>query len=129
MEYETPQPEFVGTRDITVPVTDLCEYIDWSPFFHVWELRGRYPAIFEDAVVGSQARELFDDAQKILEQIVSKKSFQARGAFGFWPANCSGDDVDLFTDENRGEKRAAFYFLRQQMPKPAEQWNHCLADY
>jgi 5-methyltetrahydrofolate--homocysteine methyltransferase len=107
----------------------LVEYIDWSPFFHVWELRGRYPAIFDDPAIGPQARDLFEDAQKILNQILADQSLQARGVFGFWPAHSSGDDVDLFTDESRREKLATFYFLRQQMQKPAGQFNHCLGDY
>jgi 5-methyltetrahydrofolate--homocysteine methyltransferase len=113
----------------TIPLRALIDYIDWSPFFHVWELRGRYPAIFDDETVGKQARELFEDAQKILDQIVSDNSLVARGVFAFWPANSRGDDVDLFTDESRQEKLATFYFLRQQMQKPAGQANHCLADY
>ena len=112
-----------------VPLHTLIEFVDWSPFFHVWELRGRYPAIFDDAVVGKQARELFDDAQEILKQIVSEKSFAARGVFGFWPAKSTGDDVDLYVDEERANKLATFYFLRQQMQKPAGQFNHCLADF
>ena len=127
--YLPPKPDLVAAREISPPIADLREYIDWSPFFHVWELRGRYPAIFEDPTVGQQARELFDDAQKLLDEIAAQNSLKARGVFGFWPASANGDDVDLFTDESREEKLATFSFLRQQMPKPAEQWNHCLADY
>ena len=112
-----------------VSLQTLADFIDWSPFFHVWELRGRYPAIFEDETVGKQARELFDDAQRILEQIVAENLLQARGVLGFWPANSQGDDVDLFVNEKRDKKLATFYFLRQQMKKPTGQWNHCLADY
>jgi len=107
----------------------LSSYIDWSPFFHVWELRGRYPAIFDDPVIGKQARELFDDAQNLLDEIIGKNLLTARGVFGFWPANCVGDDVHLYTDETRAEKLATFYFLRQQIQKPAGQANHCLADF
>ena len=107
----------------------LIEYIDWSPFFHAWELRGRYPAIFDDPTVGKQARELFDDAQELLEQIAAKNLLVARGVYAFWPANSVGDDVDLYVDVARTKKLATFYFLRQQMQKPAGQWNHCLADY
>jgi 5-methyltetrahydrofolate--homocysteine methyltransferase len=107
----------------------LSSYIDWSPFFHVWELRGRYPAIFDDPVIGKQARELFDDAQNLLNEIIGKNLLTARGVFGFWPANCVGDDVHLYTDETRAEKLATFYFLRQQIQKPAGQANHCLADF
>jgi 5-methyltetrahydrofolate--homocysteine methyltransferase len=107
----------------------LTEYIDWSPFFHVWELRGRYPAIFDDPTFGKQARELFDDAQELLDQIVAQNLLTARGVFAFWPANSVGDDVDLYVDEKRSQKLATFHFLRQQMQKPGGQFNHCLADY
>ena len=121
------------TRDACAPQTlalrTLIEYIDWSPFFHAWELRGRYPAIFDDPAIGKQARELFDDAQELLEQIAAKNLLVARGVYAFWPANSVGDDVDLYVDDARTKKLATFYFLRQQMQKPAEQWNHSLADY
>ena len=107
----------------------LADYIDWSPFFHAWELRGRYPGIFEDPKLGKQARELFDDAQKLLDPIVAKNLLIARGVHGFWRANSVGDDVDLYADDDRTKKVATFYFLRQQMQKPAGQFNHCLVDY
>jgi 5-methyltetrahydrofolate--homocysteine methyltransferase len=131
-DYEPPKPDFIGTRAVAPSIVDLREYIDWSPFFHVWELRGRYPAIFEDPTIGKQARELFDDAQEILDEIAAKGLLSAQGIFGFWPANSSGDDVDLFVDSataGRREKLATFYFLRQQIQKPADQFNRCLADY
>jgi 5-methyltetrahydrofolate--homocysteine methyltransferase len=105
------------------------EFIDWSPFFHAWELRGRYPAIFEDSKIGKQARELFDDAQKLLDQIVAKNLLTARGVHAFWRANSVGDDVDVYADDGRKDKLATFYFLRQQMQKPAGQFDHCLADF
>jgi 5-methyltetrahydrofolate--homocysteine methyltransferase len=139
--YVPPKPEFLGVRayqtaesaqDDTVrsfSLRTLAEYIDWSPFFHAWELRGRYPAIFEDPKVGKQARELFDDAQKLLDRIVAKNLFVARGVHAFWRANSVGDDVDLYADDDHAKKVATFYFLRQQMQKPAGQFNHCLADY
>jgi len=107
----------------------LTEYIDWSPFFHAWELRGRYPGIFEDPKIGKQARELFDDAQRLLDRIVAKNLLIARGVHAFWRANSVGDDVDLYADDDRTKKLATFYFLRQQMQKPAAQFNHCLADF
>jgi 5-methyltetrahydrofolate--homocysteine methyltransferase len=121
--YTPPHPNFVGPREARPAIVDLVPLIDWSPFFHAWELRGRYPAIFDDAVVGKQARELFDDAQGILDRIVKDGSLNAQGVFGFWRAQSSGDDVDL------ADNGARFYFLRQQMQKPAGQFNHCLADY
>ncbi|HEX3818571.1 MAG TPA: vitamin B12 dependent-methionine synthase activation domain-containing protein, partial [Chthoniobacterales bacterium] len=112
-----------------VSLETLIEFVDWSPFFHTWELRGRYPAIFEDKVVGEQARELFADAQKLLRQIVAEKSLIARGVYAFWPAHSLGDDVEFYRDEKREEVIATFHFLRQQMQKPAGQINYCLADF
>jgi 5-methyltetrahydrofolate--homocysteine methyltransferase len=124
---ETSTPAACAPRNVSL--STLVNYIDWSPFFHTWELRGRYPAIFEDPVIGKHAQELFEDAEKLLEQITAKNLLTARGVFAFWPANSVGDDVDLYTDETRSKKLAAFYFLRQQMQKPAGQANHCLADF
>jgi len=118
-----------ASRKKAISLSDLVPYVDWSPFFHAWELRGRYPAIFEDPKIGKQAHELFDDAQELLDEIVAKNLFTARGVHAFWPANSVGDDVDLYSDEAHSEKLATFYFLRQQMQKPAGQANHCLADF
>jgi 5-methyltetrahydrofolate--homocysteine methyltransferase len=127
--YIPPKTEFLGVRVCAPIVGDLAPFIDWSPFFHAWELRGRYPAIFDDPKFGKQARELFDDAQALLNHIVAKNLLVAGGVHAFWPANSIGDDVELYTDEERSEKVATFYFLRQQMQKPAGQTNHCLADF
>jgi 5-methyltetrahydrofolate--homocysteine methyltransferase len=123
----TSTPQACAPQSISID--DLIPFIDWSPFFHTWELRGRYPAIFEDPVVGTQARELFDDAQKLLERIRTEKLLTARGVFAFWPAKAIGDDVEIYTDETRAERLATFHFLRQQMKKPSGQFNHCLADF
>src|SRR6266705_1712500 len=127
--YVLPKPEFLGVRVCVPMLGDLVPFIDWSPFFHAWELRGRYPAIFDDPKIGKQARELFEDAQALLDHIVTKKRLIARGVHAFWPANSIGDDVDLYADDQRSKKVAAFYFLRQQMQKPPGQFNRCLADY
>ena len=132
--YIPPKPEFLGVRvytpqKSTIKLADLVAFIDWSPFFHAWELRGRYPAIFDDPRIGKEARELFDDAQTLLDHIVTKNLLVARGVHAFWPANSVGDDVDVYADEARSKKVATFYFLRQQMVKPAGQFNHCLADF
>jgi len=127
--YQPPKPEFTDVRVVCPSIVDLRDYIDWSPFFHVWELRGRYPAIFDDPIVGKQAREVFDDAQELLDQITAKNLLSARGVYAFWPANSVEDDVDLYIDDKRTEKLATFYFLRQQMQKPAGQFNRCLADF
>jgi 5-methyltetrahydrofolate--homocysteine methyltransferase len=126
-DTETSTQEARATQ--TISLRTLAEYIDWSPFFHAWELRGRYPAIFEDPKIGKQARELFDDAQELLDRIVAKNLLIARGVHAFWRANSVGDDVVLYVDDDRTKKFATFYFLRQQMQKPVGQFNHCLADY
>jgi 5-methyltetrahydrofolate--homocysteine methyltransferase len=128
-QYQPPVPDFTGVRTEEPSLETLIDYIDWSPFFHTWELRGRYPAIFDDPTVGKQARELFDDAQSLMERIISEKLLTARGVFAFWPGNSLGDDVELYEDAERTKHLATFHFLRQQMQKPADQFNHCLADY
>jgi 5-methyltetrahydrofolate--homocysteine methyltransferase len=132
--YVPSKPEVLGLHvygagKIPIAVRDLIEYIDWSPFFHAWELRGRYPAIFDDPKMGKQARELFDDAQELLERIAAKNLLVPRGIYALWPANAVGDDVHVDAADARTEKIATFYFLRQQMQKPPAQFNHCLADY
>jgi 5-methyltetrahydrofolate--homocysteine methyltransferase len=126
---ETGTPAACAPQNNVLTVNDLIPYIDWSPFFHAWELRGRYPAIFDDPKVGNQARELFDDAQELLERIAAKDLLLPRGVYAFWPANAVDDDVHVYADDARNEKIATFYFLRQQMQKPPGQFNHCLADY
>jgi 5-methyltetrahydrofolate--homocysteine methyltransferase len=135
--YVPPKPEFFGIHVIpssardneTFSLKTLIPFIDWSPFFHTWELRGRYPTILDDATFGKQARELFDDAQRLLTKIVEEKLVQARGVIGFWPANAVGDDVELFTEASRSTRLTTLHFLRQQMRKPSGQFNLCLADY
>ncbi|MBV9490940.1 MAG: methionine synthase [Verrucomicrobia bacterium] len=123
-------PAFTGPQAVAnLPLEELVPYIDWSPFFHTWELRGRFPKILEDPEVGEQARHLYEDAQKLLQDIVNGKLYQARGVYGFWPANSRGDDVEVYVDETRRNRLATFHFLRQQMRKPESQFNHCLADY
>jgi 5-methyltetrahydrofolate--homocysteine methyltransferase len=116
-------------RVCTPDLRTLIDYIDWSPFFHTWELRGRYPAILDDPVVGQQARELFDDAQQLLDRIAAENLLRARGVYAFWPANSVGDDVEIYQDESHTEVLSRFHFLRQQTQKPQGQHNHCLADY
>ncbi len=103
----------------------LVPFIDWSPFFHTWEVRGRYPAILDDP----QAKELFDDAQEILQRIIRDRSLTARGVYGFFPANSVGDDIELYTDDSRQHVLTTFHTLRQQMDKPPGQFNHALADF
>ena len=126
---EMGTPAACAPQRTAIAVRDLVPYIDWSPFFHAWEMRGRYPAIFEDPQIGKQARELFDDAQELLGRIAAKDLLIPRGVYAFWPANSVGDDVLVYADDTRTEKIATFHFLRQQMQKPPGQANHCLADY
>ena len=120
-------PEARGPQVISLE--DLVPFIDWSPFFHTWELRGRYPAIFNHEKHGEEARKLFADAQKLLDEIVDKKLLQPRGVYGFFPANRVGDDVQLFQDESRKTSLATFHFLRQQIEKNDNTPNWCLADF
>jgi 5-methyltetrahydrofolate--homocysteine methyltransferase len=124
------RPAFLGSRVIKdQSLEELVPYIDWSPFFHTWELRGRFPAIFEDPYVGVQARELYEDAQKLLQEIVAGKLLQARAVYGFYPANSVGDDIELYTDETRTQTLLTVHTLRQQADKPPGQFNLALADY
>jgi 5-methyltetrahydrofolate--homocysteine methyltransferase len=113
------------------PLEELVEYFDWSPFFHAWELRGRYPAIFEDEFVGAEAKTLYDDARRLLDKIVGKKLFRARGVLALWPANSNGEDIEIYDPADPGARRIVGHFhgLRQQMKKPAGQPNWSLADF
>jgi 5-methyltetrahydrofolate--homocysteine methyltransferase len=112
-----------------ISLKDLIPFIDWSPFFHTWELRGRYPGIFEDPNCGVEAKKLFDDAQKLLAEIVADESLHLRGVCGLFPANRDGEDVVVYTDESRGEVAVRFHGLRQQMKKPEGQFNFSIADF
>src|SRR6185503_3566511 len=124
---DIPQPEFLGARALDdFPLAELVPFIDWSPFFHTWELRGRYPSILQHEKHGEQARQLFVDAQKLLDEIVGKKLLQPRAVHGFFPANSVGDDVELYTDESRGTLLARFHFLRQQIEKTDGSPHWCL---
>jgi 5-methyltetrahydrofolate--homocysteine methyltransferase len=127
--YVPPKPDFTGVREIAPRLDQLVPFIDWSPFFHTWEMRGRYPGILDDPEIGPQATELFADAQALLAQMIAKKQLQARGVYAFWPANAAGDDVELYGGEDRSTPLATLHFLRQQMIKPAGQQNHALSDY
>jgi 5-methyltetrahydrofolate--homocysteine methyltransferase len=156
---DLPQPEFTGVRVLSsavaadvsprtlsqgkvdrgisadsrrrLPITleDLVPFIDWSPFFHTWELRGRYPSILNHERHGEEARKLFDDAQELLRKIVDEKLLQPRGVYGIFPANRIGDDVELYTDESRTKVLTKFHFLRQQIAKENGSPNWCLADF
>jgi 5-methyltetrahydrofolate--homocysteine methyltransferase len=124
------KPSFLGVRPLrNYPLDRIVPFIDWSPFFHAWELRGRYPAILEDKTVGTKARELFADAQKLLQKIISQRLLTAHGLYGFFPANSVGDDIEIYADENRSKPVATLHMLRQQMSKATGEKNFCLADF
>lgn len=138
---DIPKPSFIGIKRLStaesdaecgaikITISELSQYIDWSPFFHAWELRGRYPAIFENEKYGKEAKKLFDDAQAFLRKIEEENLLIARGVYGFFPANSDGDDIVVYSDENRSKILCRFCFLRQQMEKPQDQPNLCLADF
>ena len=113
----------------TWDLAELARYIDWTPFFQTWELKGRYPKILEDEKQGPAARQLFEDAQAMLRQIIDEGWFVPRGVIGFFPANAVGDDIRLYTDESRGEELATFFTLRQQLSKRDGKPNVALSDF
>jgi 5-methyltetrahydrofolate--homocysteine methyltransferase len=123
-------PEFLGVRTLEkVPLTELIPYIDWTPFFMSWELRGRYPAIFDDAVVGEESRKLHRDAVEMLDRIVRDDAFEAKVVYGFFPANAVGDDIALYTDESRASELGRVHTLRQQWERKGQDVFHALADF
>jgi len=127
---DVPVPAFTGVRTIDdEPLAGLLPFVDWSPFFHAWELRGRYPQILEDPEVGPKAKELFDDARRLLDEIVVKKLLRARGVWGLLPANSVGDDIELFADAARSHLLATFSMLRQQAPRTDGLPQLSLADF
>jgi 5-methyltetrahydrofolate--homocysteine methyltransferase len=129
-DYAPPAPQFFGTKVFEdYDLEELSQYIDWTPFFQTWELKGRYPAILQDEKQGEAARSLFADAQAMLKRIVDEKWFRPRAVIGFWPANAIGDDIRLFTDESRSEELATFYTLRQQLSKRDGRPNVALSDF
>ncbi len=127
---DIPRPAFAGVRVIEQQsLRDLVPFIDWSPFFHTWELRGRYPTIFNDGTVGPKAKELFDDANQLLDRIVREQSLTAKAVYGFFAANSVGDDIEVYADETRTKVSTIFHTLRQQTEKPQGQPNLALADF
>jgi len=133
IDWETTdiaKPRFLGTKVLEdVSLETLVPFIDWSPFFHAWELRGKYPKIFEDPVVGPKAKELFDDAKQLLKEIIDHKLLKAKGVYGLFPANSQGDDISIYADETRSEAISIFHTLRQQIEKPQDDSNYALADF
>jgi len=129
--YTPPTPSFTGTKvfkDFDLNI--LKDYIDWTPFFNAWQLRGKYPAILEDEIVGVEATKLYNDGQALLKRIIDEKWLTASAVIGFFPANSDdGDDIEIYTDETRSEVAYTLRNLRQQRQKAPGQANNCLTDY
>ena len=127
---DIPRPNFTGPRVLeNAPLERLREYIDWSPFFLTWELKGKYPKIFDDPNLGEVARKLFDDANALLDRIVREKLLTARGVYGFWPAASEGDEIIVYADESRTAEKCRFQALRQQWERKGQEAFYSLADF
>jgi 5-methyltetrahydrofolate--homocysteine methyltransferase len=127
--YTPPRPSFLGARVYNpVPLEEIVPYIDWTPFFHAWELRGIYPKIFEQENVGPKARELFEDGRKLLDRIVREKWLEARAVIGFFPANSVQEDIEVYSDESR-HLITTFHTLRQQQARANQEPSYATADF
>ena len=125
-----PRPSFLGVRYFDdYPLVELVDRIDWTPFFQAWELKGSFPAILDGPVVGPSARSLYDDGRTMLDRICRDRLLHARAAIGFWPASSVGDDIELYTDEDRAQVSGVIHTLRQQMEKPPGRPNVALSDF
>ena len=130
-DYKPVKPKSLGVTVIdNYSLEELREYIDWTPFFHAWELKGRYPKIFDDAEKGEEARKLFKDAEEMLDQLISEKWLTARAVIGLYPANSiNEDDIEVYEDESRNNVLMTLHNLRQQQEKPPGKPNACLSDF
>ncbi|HEX3770037.1 MAG TPA: vitamin B12 dependent-methionine synthase activation domain-containing protein, partial [Polyangiaceae bacterium] len=127
---DVPVPEVTGARVLEdFPLETLREFIDWTPFFHTWELKGVYPRILEHEKYGEQARQIFAEGNKLLDEIIAKKLLKARGVYGIFPAHAIGDDVELYTDGTRSQVIETFRFLRQQSARDKGEPNRSLGDF
>ena len=127
---DLPTPEFTGIRVLdNFPLATLREYIDWSPFFHTWGMKGIYPRILDHEEQGTEARKIFADANKLLDSIIEKNLITARGVYGFFPASATGDDVELYSDETRSTILTKFHFLRQQANREGSEPCRSLVDF
>ncbi len=129
--YRPVKPSFLGPKLFRdYPIAELVPYIDWTPFFATWEMKGTFPQILEDEKVGAAARSLYDDARAMLAKMVGEKWISANGVIGFWPANAVGDDIALYTDESRTGEAARLFTLRQQIARSTDRRRHvALADF
>ncbi|MCE3007935.1 MAG: methionine synthase [Bacteroidetes bacterium] len=129
-KYTIEPPQKTGIQVLSpFPLEELRPYIDWTPFFSTWELKGKYPQIFEDAVIGDEAKKLYADAQEMLDLIIREKLLEARAVYGIFPANSVGDDIEVYTDESRQQLRTTLHSLRQQVQKRGAARHDALADY
>jgi 5-methyltetrahydrofolate--homocysteine methyltransferase len=127
---DVPQPEFTGVRALDdFPLATLREFIDWSPFFHAWELKGVYPRILDDERQGAQARQLFQEANVLLDRTIDEKLLKARAVYGLFPASAKGDDVELYSDAARTQRLDTLHFLRQQANREGSEPCRSLADF
>ncbi|MCO5086532.1 MAG: methionine synthase [Methylobacteriaceae bacterium] len=130
VDYTPPKPTFTGVRVFSsYDLAELAKYIDWTPFFQTWELKGRYPAILDDEKQGEAARGLFADAQDMVKKIVDERWFNPRAVIGFWPANSIGDDIALYSGESRADEIAKLHTLRQQLSRRDGRPHLALADF
>jgi 5-methyltetrahydrofolate--homocysteine methyltransferase len=133
LDWSDPRPAvpaFLGTRTLrSIPLEEIVPFIDWSPFFLSWELKGKYPRIFEDHERGARAKELFDDANDLLGKMVSGRRLTANAVYGFFPANSEGDDLVIYADESRTTERMRLPTLRQQWERDGQKAFRALADY
>jgi 5-methyltetrahydrofolate--homocysteine methyltransferase len=128
--HTPPKPTFLGTRAFKAyDLAELSRYIDWTPLFHAWELKGTFPRILGDDKYGEAARNLYEDARAMLKQLIEEKWLTANGVVGFWPANRIGDDIEIYTDEMRTKRLAVLHTLRQQMARDGSRANLALADF
>ena len=128
--YQAPRPQFTGTKVLADwDLAEIARYIDWTPFFQTWEMKGVYPKLLDDPAQGEAARALFADAQAMLKRIIGERWLSPRAVVGFWPASRSGDDIRLWTDEDRTAELATLHTLRQQVTKRDGRPNVALADF
>jgi 5-methyltetrahydrofolate--homocysteine methyltransferase len=124
------RPQFIGIRSFdNYPLEEIRTRIDWTPFFIAWELKGSYPKIFNHPDRGEEARDLFDDAQSLLDRIIEEKLITARAVLGFFPANSNGDDIEIFADDERSEVQTVLHSLRQQRVRSNGRFNLALSDF
>jgi len=130
LAYQPPVPRVLGTKTFTnVDISEVRKYIDWTPFFMTWQLSGKYPKIFDNKVVGKVAKELFDEANIMLDELEKSGQLQLNGVIGLFPANSVGDDIEVYTDETRSQVLKRSHHLRQQTQKKSGQFNYCLSDF